>query len=505
MGQVLVLIAAIAAAGDVNLHVRVIDEEKNSSVPARIYLQQDERAILPKGFSVYSRGLERHFLVTGEFSVRLAPGTYRIRAERGLEYLPAEKILRLQEDSSISLILKRWIDLNAEGWFSADMHVHRDPSEMETILMAEGLNFAPTITQHVWGSDVRNPWPSVSEFPVVVDGSRFYTANSQEIERIEGGPGAIILYGPRLPLPYDGYEFFPPSVGYSKEAHSRGSYVGGDKFFWLDNVVNVALGEIDFIELNCNHFLPWDVDTDLAHWSSWRQELRYLGDQGLADWLMNFYYHFLNSGFQLPLSAGSASGVKATPVGYNRVYVRAESPTYDNFMEALIQGRSFTTNGPVLELTINGHHGIGSVVPLSAGEEVHIRAVVRSRRPIERAEIIANGKVIAAYPVSGRRSIEFDRSIRVTESMWLALRAFEDSDRTLVFGHTSPVYLIVNEKPVHVRHSARYLLEKVDRLIEYTQEADGFREETHRQKTIDLYQRARTVYENVLIGGDSRP
>ena len=39
-------------------------------------------------------------------------------------------------------------------------------------------------------------------------------------------------------------------------------------------------------------------------------------------WSMEVYYHLLNCGFRLPVSAGSASGVKASPLGYNRVYAR---------------------------------------------------------------------------------------------------------------------------------------------------------------------------------------
>ena len=48
-----------------------------------------------------------------------------------------------------------------------------------------------------------------------------------------------------------------------------GGFVEGDKLFWVDTFVNAALGEIDSVELNCNHFLPRLVDTDLAPWSHW--------------------------------------------------------------------------------------------------------------------------------------------------------------------------------------------------------------------------------------------
>jgi hypothetical protein len=141
-----------------------------------------------------------------------------------------------------------------------------------------------------------------------VEPDRLFTANAQEVERIQGGPGAVILLAEGLPLPFEGYELYPPAVRYTRKAHAMGGFVEGDKLFWVDTFVNAALGELDFIELNCNHFLPRQVDTDLAPWSHWRIEFGYRGNRGFALWMMDLYYRILNSGIQLPLSAGSANG-----------------------------------------------------------------------------------------------------------------------------------------------------------------------------------------------------
>jgi hypothetical protein len=86
--------------------------------------------------------------------------------------------------------------MNKAGWYSADMHVHRDPRELGRILLAEDLNFAPTITYHVWSEKASQPFPNASSFPVVVDDLHFFTANSEEVERIQGGLGAVILLAP---------------------------------------------------------------------------------------------------------------------------------------------------------------------------------------------------------------------------------------------------------------------------------------------------------------------
>ena len=230
--------------------------------------------------------------------------------------------------------------MKGHGWYTADMHVHRDPAEIPLILRAEDLNFVPTITTHVWSTEVSQPWRWPSEFPVRVEPDRLFTANAQEVERIQGGPGAVILLAEGLPFPFEGYELYPPAVRYTRKAHAMGGFVEGDKLFWVDTFVNAALGELDFIELNCNHFLPRLVDTDLAPWSHWPIEFGYRGSRGFALWMMDLYYRILNSGIQLPLSAGSANGVKATPVGYDRVYVRLGKDAFDypGFMRALKLG-----------------------------------------------------------------------------------------------------------------------------------------------------------------------
>jgi len=180
---------AVDAAAETPVHVRVVDDATGRTVPARAYLRRGDEPLLPKGFSSYARGDERHFLVPGDFELDLEPGKYRLRIERGLEYLPVELDLDVPRSTPVPVRLRRWTSMNRDGWYSADMHVHRDPAEIPLILRAEDLNFVPTITTHVWSTEVNQPWKWPSEFPVRVEPDRLFTANAQEVERIQGGPG----------------------------------------------------------------------------------------------------------------------------------------------------------------------------------------------------------------------------------------------------------------------------------------------------------------------------
>ncbi len=483
------------------VHVQVVDDATGQTVAARAYLWRGREPLLPGGFSSYDRGDERHFLVPGDFELDLEPGKYRLRIERGLEYVPAELELDVPRSGAVPVRLHRWIGMNGDGCYSADMHVHRDPAEIPLILRAEDLNFVPTITTHVWSNDVSQPWKGSSEFPVTVEPGRLFTANGQEVERIQGGPGAVILLAKGLPLPFTGYELYPPTVTYTRKAHEMGGFVEGDKPFWVDTFVNAALGEIDFIELNCNHFLPRLVDTDLAPWSHWPIEFGYRGNRGFALWMMDLYYRILNSGIQLPLSAGSASGVKATPVGYDRVYVRLGRDEFDypGFMHALKRGRSFSTNGPILELEVGGRYGPGDRIDIRGGEEFRFRARARSRGELETLQLIVNGEVVAQRAGQGSRELALEETVRFDRSSWAAVRAFERSGRSEVFAHTSPLYFFLGGRPVVVPESVQDLLQKIDRLIAHTERLEGFRQEGHRKETLDVYREAREVLLRRLV------
>src|SRR5262249_2074616 len=209
----------------------------------------------------------------------------------------------------------------------------------------------------------------------------------------------------------------------------------------------------------------------------------------------DLYYRVLNSGIMLPLSAGSANGVKATPVGDDRVYVRLERDDLDyaKFMAALKQGRSFSTNGPILALEADPGHGPGDRIDVRRGEEVRFRARARSQGELEVLQLIVNGKVVAERAGTGARELVLEESVRFDRSSWAAARVFERPGRSEVFAHTSPLYLLVDGPPVVEPESVRDLLQKIDRLIEHTEHLEGFRQESHRRETLEVYREARDV------------
>ena len=115
-------------------------------------------------------------------------------------------------------------------------------------------------------------------------------------------------------------------------------------------------------------------------------------------------------------------------------------------------------------------------------------------------QLVVNGEVVAEQTGQDVRELTLEKALRFDRSSWAAVRVFERavSDESwrpagLVFAHTSPVYFLLGGKPVVVPESVQDLRQKIDRLIAHTERLEGFRQESHREETLDVYREAREV------------
>jgi hypothetical protein len=472
-----------------------------SSEPTRFYLDDDSgKAWTPDGAIAYARRSERHFVTKNGFEIALPPGKYTVVAERGPEYRPFRMTLqgRAGKDVSARVVLERWMSMNERGWYSGDLHNHRQPEDMPLLLLAEDLNLAPTLSDWVWDDRERTVPPHTGEAIRRVDARHAFSVLDKEVERLKDGPGAVDLLGLRFKIPFNGYALYPTNDVFARQAHDQGGWVDAEKIVWRDAAALVALGHVDFAGIVHNHFNRQDVELETDSWGmipKWRPEFR--TPSGMPLWAMEVYYKFLNCGFRLPVSAGSASGVKAAPLGYNRVYAKLDSPfTYENWFRTLKAGRSFATNGPILFLTVEGREP-GDVLRLqTAGRrKVRIHAAVSSLKALDRLEVIFKGRTIRTVKGAGRLTADFDYD--VGETGWFAARAFEKLDRTVRFAHTSPVCVDLNGQSGIVREDAQFFIDWIDREIGLYKGLTGFREPAHREAMLGLLNSARVVYASI--------
>lgn len=153
MGKWIFVFFAIPFFGG-TLSVRILNEAR-SPTSARVYLKDASgRALFPAATIVYdkSRGgiLKQHFVPPdGTFEINLTPGEYSLEVEKGKEYVPVKERLQVESSGKLtrSIRLERWLRMAAIGWYSADMHIHRELGDLPALLEAEDLNVAVPITR----------------------------------------------------------------------------------------------------------------------------------------------------------------------------------------------------------------------------------------------------------------------------------------------------------------------------------------------------------------------
>ncbi len=269
---------------------------------------------------------------------------------------------------------------------------------------------------------------------------RFYDVLAGEDER---GGGALLYFRLKRPLPITDLEReYPASLKFLEAAQERpDAWVDIEKPFWKDVPLWLASGLADSIGIAHNHM--WRVGVlDNEAWGRARDLATYPGPHGNALWTQDIYYHALNCGVQLPPTAGSASGVLPNPVGYNRCYVHVEEPlTYDRWWDALREGKVFVTNGPLLLATVDQQ--LPGARFKAAGQQARytIAGRVDSRDPLDRIEVIHNGRVVATIAANESCGVNFEETVTVETGGWLVVRAITTQSETFRFASTGPFWI----------------------------------------------------------------
>jgi hypothetical protein len=478
---------------------RVVDAATGASIPARVYVQNDQgewlfvTSAVPEGSALAYQeqwvpmpdSVERHTTVSAHpFHIDLPPGRYTITIERGKEYLPLETTLEIDtapREQTFPLV--RWINLAARGWYSGETHVHRRIQELPNVMAAEDLNVAFPVTFWTTRADtvpgldpspLRRQGPSpfgpredLGAEPIKIDNARIiYPRNTEyEIFTVNGQPhtlGAMFVLNHRSVFRHTA----PPVAGIAAQAHAEGALLDLDKHSWPWSLMLVPVAQVDLFELANNSvwrttFGFRQVGMPLPPWV----ELEMEGDQALTEWgWLNFgweiYYALLNCGFRLMPTAGTASGVHPVPLGYSRVYVHT-GPTFDGntWLDGLRRGRSFVTTGPMLLATVNAQLP-GATISANDSQPVSLTVDIESvsEKPISAIEILVNGRVVdAATPACEQTresawQVRLRRTVVVDGSAWLVVRSIENQpDGRKRFAHTAPWHVVAPGKPLRPR------------------------------------------------------
>lgn len=154
-------------------------------------------------------------------------------------------------------------------------------------------------------------------------------------------------------------------------------------------------------------------------------------------------------------------------IGDNRTYVftgQGEPFSVDRWFEGIAQGRTFATQGPLIDFRVDGERP-GAILPRKRGDVLTITAdaagQVDAGAP-KNVSLVRFGSEVghARSDDPGRTSLEGKWTIPVEGSCWLALRVGAHNNAE---AHTSPVYVKVGDEPTWDRTQVEALVEK--RLI----------------------------------------
>jgi len=439
--------------------------------------------------------------------VQLPPGQYNVTVTRGPEYITQQLQLLVPvgvKEHSAFFQLKRWINMSKLDWYCADHHVHAagcshydspeegvKPLDMWRQALGENLNVAAVLA---WG-------PSWYHQKMFFTGHDDPLSTGKNIMRndveVSGFPSSHAGHIVLLRLKEDDYpgtekiEEWPswtlPVLNWAKSQHAITGYAhsgwGLEPSEPTKQLPNYVTPKMDGI--GANEYIVTVTQNAVDFYSA--------GDTP-APWELNMWYHSLNCGFTTRLSGETDFPcIFDERVGMARSYFKPDGNlSYDGYVDAIKKGRSYVSDGNshIINFSVNGLE-VGtndSRLSLKKEESVKVTASVVAYLPeqqdqlgaaiahsalteqpywnIERARIGTTRKVAVELIVNGDpvdtteitadgkwTDIVFNH--RVRHSSWVALRVYPSS-------HTNPVFIIVDDKPIHELKSAEWCRRAVD-------------------------------------------
>ncbi len=350
--------------------------------------------------------------------VRLPVGTYLLTASRGPEYTIDHTVVEVLEGQALEIIFHIDRVIQTNDLISIDPHMHTffsdgrmGVSERIRSVVAEGVDVA-VATDHNTITDYRPTLEKLGLHPYlsVIKGNEITTKgvihyNSYPLQKREGQErnGAI------WPLSGEVTPLFNSSRKEDTQAllqvnHPRDGDIGYFNNYRLD--------------MDSASFVGPDFNLDFDVLEVMNGPYFYSSNQvAVEDWL-----HLINRGYDYPIVASSDShSIDKDEPGYSRTYVFYEGEKRDNLdIEALIQaikkGRSFISNGPLVEFTVNDTHVPGNSMIQSQGKaKISIRVQSAPWISVDEVRLIINGERKIIFPVKYEEDtlMKFDEEIEL--------------------------------------------------------------------------------------------
>jgi TolB protein len=491
--------------------ISAVDELGRFHAPVDAWIFADD------GYDRKEQPFESHYFypeTARELAIEVPSGKIRLRISRGLDVKPLDRVIEVKagEAQTVPAELKpiEFADESSGHWIPCDLHVHMNyggtyrnyASHLATQVEAEGLEI---INELIVNKEQRIPDGTfVVPLRLGPDDSDALLAGGQEYHTSYWGHRGILHLKDQLLLPgYAGYpntaaaSLYPMNADVYDMAHAQSALVGAVHPF--DSVpdpfrkpaqritdelpVDVAMGKLDYMEI-----------------------VGFSDHKSTAE----VWYKLLNLGFKLPAGAGTdATTNYAAPIrgqiGFDRVYVWTPGwpASVDTWLDELKLGRTFATNGPLIEFKLGGEM-VGSELKFDAPQTaVPFTAKLRSIVPVDHLEVVCNGKVMKTLPTdTAKESADISGTLPLEGSGWCVLRAWSEKAEypvmdNYIYATTSPVYVTIAGKRACSKKDAEYFEAWIDRTIEITSQYPDWNSPAEKELVLTRLREARSIYENL--------
>jgi len=427
--------------------------------------------------------------VDGEFTTEMPVGDVYVEICKGFEYAPVRRKVTIRPGQEVlELAIERAADWRKAGWVTADTHVHFiSPHTAALQAQGEGVNVVNLLASQ-WGrlftnvGDIRGRVNVLENDTMVFVGtenrnhmlghmSMLGTQGLPVYPMCSGGPGEAWLGDPD----------FLAMAEWARENRRKGGVVIRPHFPYCghtEDPVPILAGLVDALEIG--------------------------GLRG-SDFATQEWYRYLNCGYRVAVAGGTDKMGAYCALGWLRTYalIDANRPfDYDNWAAAVRAGRTFSTNGPLIDLAVDGR-GIGEAIELPAsGGTVEVRAAAECVWPLGRIEIVHNGRVVAAEQApADAKVLGVAAKVPVSASGWIAARCsgYERHPGAYLAAHTSPVYLKCGSSRAFDGPAAQHMLALVEGGMEYLQALATAFDEPARKRMVKLFREAQQELKGRLL------
>ena len=487
------------------MEVEILDASTGQPTPARIHISGAAgEYIAPYGhheqvnanwFEDYGAdvrtGGRSYAYVPGRFTTDLPAGDLYIELYKGFEYVPTrERVTVLPGQRKLTLGVRRWKDLRARGWVTADTHVHFiSPQTAWLEAQCEGVNVVNLLASQ-WGRLFTNVG-DISGRVGVVEGDTVVWVGTENRNHMLGH---ISMLGTK------GLPVFPMCCGGPSE-----SWVGDPDYRTLTEWALECKAKDGVVIRPHFPYCGFTEDPVLAVMGVLDAvEIRVAPN---AHFPLQEWYRYLNNGYRVAVVGGTDKMGAYCALGSLRTYAqlgRDQPFTYGSWARAVRAGRTFSSTGPLLDLRVEGRR-MGETLRLPAGGgRVEVHALAECAWPLGRLELVQNGKVVASETSrSGARKLALAARVRCSESGWLAVRCTGPANAPAGYlaAHSSPVYVLCGRRVAYDRPALEHMLNLSLGGIEYLETISTPFERKDQDRMVRIYRKAVGEMRRRLAGG----